>query len=133
MKALELLGRHLALFSDQVTLKGDAENPFVAIIRRAQGNALMPIAQRSEGDNADILEGEIVEREDAAPSDTPAQAMASDNALEAFNSIDDSDEDEGDDAPVVEATPANEAPQEDEALKRKDDFVLWRGGRRRNV
>lgn len=111
LRALELLARHLALFDDSMTLKGDAENPFVAIVRRAQGHALQPVAQRDDADadsnlddSAPVIEGEIIEK-----SDAPSQTMASADALAAFNAIDDGDteddaEGEGAEAPAVAQT-----------------------------
>jgi phage terminase small subunit len=111
LRALELLARHLALFDDSVTVKGDAENPFVAIVRRAQGHALQPVAQRHDADadsnlddSAPVIEGEIIEK-----SDAPSQTMASADALAAFNAIDDGDteddaEGEGAEAPAVAQT-----------------------------
>jgi phage terminase small subunit len=106
LKALELLARHLGLFDDQVTVKGDAVNPFEMIVRQAQGNALVPVSQRDEDDSANDLyddaptiDGEVIER-----SDTPSQNMASDDTLAAFNTIDDSDENENTDAPAVAQT-----------------------------
>lgn len=106
LKALELLARHLGLFDDQVTVRGDAANPFELIVRQAQGNALRPVSQRDEDDSANdiddcerVIEGEVIER-----SDTPPQHMASSNALAAFNAIDDDDTDENIEAPAVAQT-----------------------------
>jgi len=66
LRALEMLARHFALLSDNVNLSGGvAVNPFIAIVERAQGSSLMPIAQRDDNDANDgeqIIEGEIVEK-----------------------------------------------------------------------
>lgn len=133
LRANEILGRHLGILKEQ-PIQVNQQNVFAAIVARAQGNSLMPITQRDDDDSANemdespVIEGELVEREDA-----PAN-MASDNAIAAFNSIDEGEEDEGGREHVAEVlTRADEAPQEDEALKRKDDFTLWRGRRRRNI
>lgn len=41
--ALEKIARHLGMFNDKLTLKGDAENPLAILIQHVQGNALKPV------------------------------------------------------------------------------------------
>lgn len=41
--ALDKLMRHLGLYEDKVTLKGDAENPLTLLVKAVQGNALRPV------------------------------------------------------------------------------------------
>lgn len=41
-KALENIARHLGMFNDKLTLKGDAENPLVALLQQVSGNTLKP-------------------------------------------------------------------------------------------
>lgn len=42
LKALDNVARHLGMFNDKLTLKGDPENPLVALIKEVQGKTLMP-------------------------------------------------------------------------------------------
>ena len=42
-KALENIARHLGMFNDKLTLKGDAENPLVALLQQVSGNTLKPV------------------------------------------------------------------------------------------
>lgn len=44
LAALEKVARHLGMFNDKLTLKGEAENPLTLLIKRVQGNAIMPEA-----------------------------------------------------------------------------------------
>lgn len=104
LKALELLARHLGLFDDRVTVKGDAVNPFELIVRQAQGTALVPVTQREDDDAADdiddcdrVIDGEVTARSEAPPNTS--------TALAAFNSIsEDGDTDENIEAPAVTQT-----------------------------
>lgn len=134
LRALELLAKHFSLLHDNVKVSGDAANPFIAIIERAQGTALQPISQRDDDDTQNaiddgeqIIEGEIIAKEDAPP-----QTMASDDALAAFNSIDDTEDDEGErDAVGAEETQAAQAPVADPApeplfrSRRKHSRLNW--------
>jgi phage terminase small subunit len=43
LRALELLGRHLGMFNDKLTIAADAENPLQVILKLAQGTALKPV------------------------------------------------------------------------------------------
>jgi phage terminase small subunit len=43
LAALEKIGRHLGMWNDKLTLKGDSESPLVALIQHVQGNALKPV------------------------------------------------------------------------------------------
>ncbi len=43
LRAVELLGRHLGMFNDKLTIKGDAESPLVMLIQSVQGNAIRPV------------------------------------------------------------------------------------------
>ncbi len=45
MKALENVARHLGMFNDKLTLKGDAENPLKMLIERIQGSAIRPVIE----------------------------------------------------------------------------------------
>lgn len=51
MKALEMVGRHLGMFSDKLTIKGDAENPLHLLFQAVQGNTLKPVPQRQINNN----------------------------------------------------------------------------------
>lgn len=44
-KALENVARHLGMFNDKLTLKGDAENPLVALIGQLSGKTLKPVSE----------------------------------------------------------------------------------------
>jgi phage terminase small subunit len=45
IRALELLGKHLALWVERVKVGGDAENPIAVLIQQVQGNMFRPVAQ----------------------------------------------------------------------------------------
>lgn len=45
LRALELLGKHLGLFTDVLKVKGEAENPIRLMIEAVQGNVLRPVPQ----------------------------------------------------------------------------------------
>ena len=49
-KAMENVARHLGMFNDKLTLKGEAENPLTLLIREIQGNA-MPVVQNPPPDD----------------------------------------------------------------------------------
>lgn len=40
--ALEKVARHLGLFNDKVTIKGDADNPLALLVQQIQGSAIQP-------------------------------------------------------------------------------------------
>lgn len=42
--ALVDIGRHLGMFNDKLTLKGDAENPLTLLIKQLQGSSIQPVA-----------------------------------------------------------------------------------------
>lgn len=42
-KALELIARHLGMFNDKLTLKGDAENPLAMLFTQLAGKTLKPV------------------------------------------------------------------------------------------
>lgn len=48
-KMIELMGKRLSLFTDKVTLKGDIENPLVALIKEVQGVALPVAGSKDDG------------------------------------------------------------------------------------
>jgi len=52
LRALELLGRHLGMFNDKLTLAGDKENPLVLLLKQVQGSALRPAPLRVVGEAA---------------------------------------------------------------------------------
>lgn len=41
--ALVDIGRHLGMFNDKLTLKGDAENPLTILVQQLQGSAIKPV------------------------------------------------------------------------------------------
>jgi phage terminase small subunit len=43
LRALDLLGRHLGLWDDKLTLKGDQQNPLTALIMSVQGSSIKPV------------------------------------------------------------------------------------------
>ena len=43
LRALELIGKHLGMFSDRIKVSGDAENPLSVLIRKVQGTALQVV------------------------------------------------------------------------------------------
>jgi phage terminase small subunit len=47
MKALENVARHLGMFNDKITLKGDAENPLMVLIQRinSHGSSIRPVIE----------------------------------------------------------------------------------------
>jgi len=47
MKALESVARHLGMFNDKITLKGDAENPLLMLIQRinSHGSSIRPVIE----------------------------------------------------------------------------------------
>lgn len=47
IRALELLGRHLGMFNDRLTLKGAPENPLLTLIQHIQGNTV-PVVTDAE-------------------------------------------------------------------------------------
>lgn len=47
MKALEMVGRHLGMFTDTLKVRGDIENPFHVLVQAVQGSMLRPTGQRS--------------------------------------------------------------------------------------
>lgn len=47
MKALEMVARHLGMFSDKLTVKGDEANPIHLLVQAVQGSMLRPTPQRS--------------------------------------------------------------------------------------
>lgn len=50
LRALELIGRHLGLLQDKLTLRSDPENPISALIASIQGNTLQPVVKEREGE-----------------------------------------------------------------------------------
>lgn len=52
-KALENVARHLGMFNDKLTLKGEAENPLTLLIREIQGNAMPVVAIPPPDDDYD--------------------------------------------------------------------------------
>lgn len=50
-RALELLGKHLGMFAQDVNLKNDPENPIALLIAQAQGTALKPVLNPTENDD----------------------------------------------------------------------------------
>ncbi len=42
LAALQMVGRHLGMFNDKLTLKGDAENPLALLLQQVSGNTLKP-------------------------------------------------------------------------------------------
>ena len=52
LKSLEMVARHLGMFSDNVIVKGDQDNPVRIMIEAVQGNILRPIGQKSILDGA---------------------------------------------------------------------------------
>lgn len=49
-KALENIARHLGMFNDKLTLKGDPENPIFAILKQVNGSSL-PVVKDDDGDD----------------------------------------------------------------------------------
>jgi len=49
LAALDKVARHLGMFNDKLTLKGDAENPLALLVREIQGRAL-PVVQNPPED-----------------------------------------------------------------------------------
>lgn len=45
LKALENVARHLGMFNDKLTLKGDAENPLAILLGQLAGKTLKPVAE----------------------------------------------------------------------------------------
>ncbi|NTE96703.1 terminase small subunit [Agrobacterium tumefaciens] len=43
LAALNMVARHLGMLNDKLTLKGDAENPLIALIKQVSGNTLKPV------------------------------------------------------------------------------------------
>uniref|UniRef100_UPI00258BDA1F terminase small subunit n=1 Tax=Pseudomonas sp. TaxID=306 RepID=UPI00258BDA1F len=43
LAALDRVARHLGMFNDKLTLKGDAENPLVALLQQVSGATLKPV------------------------------------------------------------------------------------------
>lgn len=43
LAALQMVGRHLGMFNDKLTLKGDAENPLALLLKEVAGNTLKPV------------------------------------------------------------------------------------------
>lgn len=43
LAALNMVARHLGMFNDKLTLKGDADNPLVALLQQVSGNTLKPV------------------------------------------------------------------------------------------
>lgn len=41
--ALVDIGRHLGMFNDKLTLKGDAENPLTILVQQMQGKSIQPV------------------------------------------------------------------------------------------
>lgn len=52
LRALEMIGRHLAMFSDKVTVLGEADNPLTAILMSVQGTSLKPVRLDHEGNRS---------------------------------------------------------------------------------
>ena len=50
-KAMENVARHLGMFNDKLTLKGEAENPLTLLIREIQGNAMPVVAHPVDDDD----------------------------------------------------------------------------------
>jgi phage terminase small subunit len=44
LRALELIGKHIGLFDQKVTVSGDAENPLTLLIKACQGSKFDPVA-----------------------------------------------------------------------------------------
>lgn len=44
--ALDQVARHLGMFNDKLTLKGDAENPLEVLLRSLPGNTLKPVEEK---------------------------------------------------------------------------------------
>jgi phage terminase small subunit len=51
LRAIELLGKHLGLFSDRIKVSGDVENPLTLLIRQVQGTAFRPVPLRVVDDD----------------------------------------------------------------------------------
>jgi phage terminase small subunit len=135
LRANEILGRHLGVLKEQPVQVAQT-NVFAEIIAAAQGSSLQPIAQRGDGDTANEIEGDVIDGEVIEKEGTPAQPMASSDALAAFNAIADYDEDEGED----ESASAQPSQQKTEAeiaaavseTERNSFPTLWKR-RRRNL
>lgn len=52
LRALELLGKHLGMFNDKLTIAGDKENPLVLLLRQVQGTTIKPSLRVVEGREA---------------------------------------------------------------------------------
>lgn len=48
LAALGQVARHLGMFNDKLTLKGDAENPLEVLLRSLPGNTLRPVDDKNE-------------------------------------------------------------------------------------
>ena len=50
LRALDLLGRHLGMWADKLTLRSDPENPVSALIMSIQGSSLPVVHKEHEGE-----------------------------------------------------------------------------------
>lgn len=48
MQALAMIARHLGMFNDKLTIKGDAENPLEVLLRSLPGNQLRPVEDENK-------------------------------------------------------------------------------------
>lgn len=116
LRANEILGRHLGILKE-TPVQINQQNVFAAIVERAQGTSLIPTMSRDDDDSANAIdeantiEGEIIDKTDAPPP------MASGDALAAFNNMtdDDTEDDEEDEkaeeAQITQAPIADPAPE----------------------
>ncbi len=51
-KALELLGRHLAMWNDKIKHQGDAENPINLLLRQMGAKSALPVVREGQPDEA---------------------------------------------------------------------------------
>lgn len=50
LKGLELLGRHLSIWNDKTTIKGDANDPLTVVLKGIQGAAFKPVKSTIDED-----------------------------------------------------------------------------------